>query len=122
MTNYYARTVNPIVEAVVEEMNRKFLTKTARTQRQAIRYYRDPFKLLSPSKMAEAADKLARNEIVTSNEVRGSLGLVPSDDPNADKLRNSNMPQPSDGTQPQTPPQLPTQLDDQKEPVIPDGR
>ena len=122
MTNYYARTINPIVEAVVEEMNRKFLTKTARTQRQAIRYYRDPFKLLSPSKMAEAADKLARNEIVTSNEVRGSLGLVPSDDPNADKLRNSNMPQPSDGTQPQTTPQLPTQLDDRKEPVIPDGR
>ena len=95
MANYYARTINPLVEAVVEEMHRKFLTKTARSQRQAIRYYRDPFKGLSPTAMAEIADKMSRNEIVSSNEIRQGIGLKPSKDAKADELRNSNMPQPS---------------------------
>lgn len=91
MINYYNRTVEPIVAAVVDEMKRKFLTKTARTQGQDIVFYRDPFKLVPASQMAELADKFTRNEILTSNEVRQIIGYRPSDDPNADELRNKNL-------------------------------
>lgn len=91
MNNYFTRTIEPILSAIVEEMRRKFLTKTARTQRQTVMFFRDPFKLVSVSAIPELADKLTRNEIMTSNEVRQIMGLKPSDDPNADELRNKNL-------------------------------
>jgi hypothetical protein len=96
MVNYYNRTIEPIATAILEAMRRSFLTKTARSQRQWILAFRDPFKQVPISELAEIADKLARNEIVSSNEVRQGIGLAPSRDPNADKLRNSNMPQQAD--------------------------
>jgi hypothetical protein len=92
MLNYYNRTVNPIMGAITEAMKRTFLTKTARSQRQSIDYFRDPFKLVPISQVAEISDKLARNEIMTSNEIRQILGFKPSSDPKADQLINSNMP------------------------------
>ena len=92
MLNYINRTIAPILEAIAQEFKRKFLSKTARTQGQTIMYFRDPFKLVPMSELAELADKLTRNEIVTSNEFRGFIGLRPSSDPKADELRNSNMP------------------------------
>lgn len=91
MLNYYNRTIEPIVSAIVDEMKRKFLTKTARSQRQSIMYFRDPFKLVPVEKLAEIADKMTRNEIMTKNEFRPILGLKPSDDPKADMLINSNI-------------------------------
>lgn len=91
MNNYYNRTIEPILSAIVEEMRRKFLTKTARSQRQTILYFRDPFKLVPVSEIPEFADKLTRNEVMTSNEVRQIIGLKPSDDPKADELRNKNI-------------------------------
>lgn len=91
MLNYYNRTVEPIVSAIVDEMKRKFLTKTARTQGQSIMFFRDPFKLIPVSQIAEIADKLTRNEIMSSNEVRQKIGMKPSDDPKADELRNKNI-------------------------------
>ena len=91
MLNYYSRTIEPMVAAVADEMKRKFLTKTARTQGQSVRYYRDPFKLVPVSDLAEIADKLTRNEILTSNEMRQIIGMKPSDDPKADMLINSNI-------------------------------
>lgn len=97
MLNYHDRTINPILDAIIEEMTRKFLTKTARTQGQAVRYYRDPFKFVPISQMAEIADKFARNEITSSNEIRQAIGMRPSKDPKADELRNSNMPLPPAG-------------------------
>ena len=93
MLNYYNRTIEPIVSAVVDEMKRKFLTKTARSQRQSIMYFRDPFGLVPVSNLAEIADKFTRNEIMTSNEIRQVIGMKPADDPKADQLVNSNMPQ-----------------------------
>lgn len=93
MLNYINRTLVPILDAFRNEFRRKFLTKTARTQKQDILYFRDPFKLVPMSDLAEMADKFTRNEIVTSNEFRGFIGLRPSADPRADELRNSNMPQ-----------------------------
>lgn len=95
MKNYHNRTTEPIIAAIVEEMRRKFLTKTARSQGQSIMAFRDPFKMVPISDIAEIADKLTRNEIVTGNEVRGFMGLRPSTDPKADQLVNSNMPQPN---------------------------
>lgn len=92
MLNYWNRTIEPIVDAIVEEMRRKFLTKTARTQKQSIEYFRDPFKLIPIGNIAEIADKFARNEILSSNEVRQIVGFKPSGDPKADQLINSNMP------------------------------
>lgn len=92
MLNYYNRTINPIVEAIVEAMTRTFLTKTARSQGQSIMYFRDAFKLLPISSVAEVADKFTRNEIATGNEIRGWIGIAPHSDPKADDLRNSNMP------------------------------
>ena len=91
MTNYYSRTVEPIISAVVDEMKRKFLTKTARSQKQTILFFRDPFKLVPVDKLADIADKFTRNEILSSNEIRGIVGRKPSDDPRADMLINSNL-------------------------------
>jgi hypothetical protein len=93
MLNYNNRAIDPVLTSIVEAMTRTFLTKTARTQGQSILYFRDPFKLLPLSSIAEIADKLTRNEVVSSNEIRQFLGLRPSKDPKADQLRNSNMPQ-----------------------------
>ena len=96
MLNYYSRTIEPIISAIVDEMKRKFLTKTARTQLQSIAFFRDPFKLVSVNNIAEIADKFTRNEIMTSNEIRQIIGMRPSKDPKADKLINSNISQPKD--------------------------
>lgn len=93
MLNYYNRTVEPFVSAIVDEMKRKFLTKTARTQGKSIKTFRDPFKLVPVNDIAEIADKFTRNEIMTSNEIRQVVGMKPSDDPRADELRNSNISQ-----------------------------
>lgn len=92
MLNYYNRTVEPVLRAICEAMNRTFVTKTARSQGQAIDFARDPFKLVPISQLAEIADKFTRNEILSANEVRGIIGFMPSEDPKADKLINSNMP------------------------------
>ena len=93
MLNYYNRTIEPIVAAIVDEMKRKFLTKTARAQKQSIMFFRDPFKLVPVDNIAEIADKFTRNEIMTSNEIRQIIGMKPSEDPKADELRNSNISQ-----------------------------
>lgn len=97
MLNYYNRTVEPILSAITDEMKRKFLTKTARTQGQSIEYFRDPFRLVPVEQLAEIADKFTRNEIMTANEIRSIVGIKPSDDPKADQLVNSNIRQPGDG-------------------------
>lgn len=94
MLNYYNRTVEPILAAICDEMKRKFISKTARTQGQSVIFMRDPFKLLPLDNLAEIADKFTRNEILTANEIRQGIGMQPSTDPKADKLQNSNMPQP----------------------------
>ena len=91
MLNYYNRTIEPIVSAVVDEMKRKFLTKTARTQGQSIASFRDPFKLVPVKELAEISDKMTRNEIMSSNEIRQVIGMKPSKDPSADQLRNKNL-------------------------------
>lgn len=96
MLNYNNRTIEPIISAIVDEMKRKFLTKTARTQLQSISFFRDPFKLVPINNIAEIADKFTRNEIMTSNEIRQVIGMKPSDDPKADELRNKNLSQPAD--------------------------
>lgn len=93
MSNYYDRTIEPIVSAIVDEMKRKFLSKTARSRCQSIMYFRDPFKLTPILDLAEMVDKFTRNEIMTSNEFRQVIGMKPSNDPNADKLRNKNLKQ-----------------------------
>lgn len=97
MLNYYSRTIEPIVSAIVDEMKRKFLTKTARSQKQDIMYFRDPFKLVPVDSIAEIADKFTRNEVMTSNEIRQVIGMRPSSDPKADELVNSNISQPNSG-------------------------
>lgn len=91
MLNYYNRTVEPILAAITDEIKRKFLTKTARSQRQTIMYFRDPFKLTPVVDLAEIADKFTRNEIMTSNEIRQIVGMKPAKDPSADELRNKNL-------------------------------
>lgn len=91
MLNYYNRTIEPILSAIADEMKRKFLTPTARSQKQTIAYFRDPFKLVPVNDIAEIADKFTRNEIMTSNEIRQVIGMKPSSDPNADVLRNKNL-------------------------------
>jgi hypothetical protein len=98
MLNYNNRTIEPIVSAIVDELKRKFLTKTARSQGQSILFFRDPFKLVPVNDIAEIADKFTRNEILTSNEIRQIIGMKPSDDPKADQLVNSNISQ-SEGNQ-----------------------
>ena len=97
MLNYNSRTIEPIVSAIVDEMKRKFLTKTARTQHQSIMFFKDPFKLVPVNNIAEIADKFTRNEILTSNEIRQIIGMIPSDDPKADELINSNIAHPQNG-------------------------
>ena len=99
MLNYNNRTIEPIISAIVDEMKRKFLTKTARSQRQSISFFKDPFKLVPVNEIAEIADKFTRNEIMTSNEIRQVVGMKPSDDPRADELRNKNLSEPSDSDQ-----------------------
>lgn len=96
MLNYHTRTIEPIVSAIVQAMHRRFLSKTARSQRQAIMFYRDPFKLVPVEKFAEIADKFTRNEIATGNEIRTSIGWKPSKDPRADELRNKNLSAPKE--------------------------
>lgn len=91
MLNYHNRTIEPILSSIVDEMRRKFLTKTARTQGQSIVFFRDPFKLVPVNQMADIADKFTRNEILSSNEVRQIIGYKPVDDPKADELRNKNL-------------------------------
>lgn len=91
MLNYYNRTIEPILSAITDEVKRKFLTKTARTQHQSIEFYRDPFRLVPVGELASIADTFTRNEIMSSNEFRQILGMKPSDDPRADELRNSNL-------------------------------
>jgi hypothetical protein len=91
MLNYHNRTIEPLLAAITGEGIRKFLTATARSQRQSIMFYKDPFKLVPVSQLAEIADKFTRNEIVTSNEIRSVIGFKPSDDPKADELRNKNL-------------------------------
>ena len=96
MLNYYNRTIEPIVSAIVDELKRKFLTKTARSQKQSIMFFRDAFKLVPVQELAEIADKFTRNEIMTSNEFRQTIGMKPSKDPAADELRNKNLSAPSE--------------------------
>lgn len=99
MLNYYSRTIEPIMSAITDEIYRKFLTKTARSQRQSIQFFRDPFKLVPINSIAEIADKFTRNEILTSNEIRQIIGRKPSDDPKADELVNSNIAQPEESSE-----------------------
>ena len=96
MLNYHNRTIGPIVSVFVQEMRRKFLSKTARTRKQSIEAFRDPFKLVPINVMAEVADKFTRNEIMSSNEIRQGIGAKPSSDPKADELRNSNISRPAE--------------------------
>ena len=96
MLNYYSRTIEPILSAIVDEMKRKFLTKTARSQKQTIMFFRDPFKLVPVSEIANIADTFTRNEIASSNEIRQVIGMKPSKDPKADELRNKNLSTPSE--------------------------
>lgn len=91
MLNYNSRTIDPVTNAIVDEFKRKFLTKTARSQRQSIMSFKDAFRFIPVAKMAEAADKFTRNEIMSSNEVRSAIGMKPSKDPSADELRNKNL-------------------------------
>ena len=95
MLNYYNRSIAPFVDAIVDELKRKFLSKTARTRKQSIQAFRDPFKLVPVNELAEIADKFTRNEILSSNEIRQIIGRKPSKDPKADQLRNSNISQPN---------------------------
>lgn len=114
LLNYHSRTIEPIVSAIVDEMKRKFLTKTARSQNQTITFFRDPFKLVPVNQIADIADKFTRNEIMTSNEMRQVIGMKPSGDPKADQLRNSNLNHP-DEQQDET--QVPTTDDKTSQPI-----
>ena len=100
MLNYQTRTIEPILSAIADELERKFISKTARTQLQAVMFFRDPFRLVPVNDMAEIVDKFTRNEILSSNEVRAILGYKPSDDPRADELRNKNLNDPNAGMMP----------------------
>ena len=100
MLNYYSRTIEPIISAIVDEMKRKFLTKTARSQKKSIMFFRDPFKLVPVNDIAEIADKFTRNEILSSNEIRQIVGIKPSKDPKADELRNKNLSESKENNQP----------------------
>lgn len=104
MKNYYNNTIDPILTAISEEMIRKFITKTGRTQGQSIKYFRDPFKLVPVSQLADIADKFTRNEIASSNELRAEIGWKPSKDPKADELRNKNLNESKQGDNPATVP------------------
>ena len=110
MQNYYTRTIEPILSAIVDEMKRKFLTKTARSQKQSILFFRDPFKLVPVGEIAEISDKMTRNEIMTSNEIRQKIGMKPSTDPKADELRNSNLSAPAENTKTSQPTTTPKEV------------
>lgn len=116
MLNYFNRTIQPVVQAVAESMQIAFLGARLRNSNQRIKYFRDPFKFVPVANIAEIADKFTRNEIVSSNEIRGFIGLMPSKDPKADKLINSNMPQQSE------PPQTPALSPAQPQAALPVGR
>lgn len=109
MLNYYSRIVEPILGSIVDGIICKFLTKTARTQGQTVLYFRDPFKLVPVDAIADIADKFTRNEILTSNEIRGKIGMKPSDDPKADELRNSNLNHPDEKETTSTDPPVKTE-------------
>jgi hypothetical protein len=98
MLNYWNRTIEPVLTAIVESMRRSFLTKTARTQQQSVLFFRDPFRLIPIGDIAEIADKFTRNEILSANEIRSVVGFKPSKDPKANQLVNSNMPQLAQGS------------------------
>jgi len=104
MLNYYNRTIEPILSAIIDELKRKFLTKTARSQGQTVSFFREPFKLVPISNIAEIADKFTRNEILSSNEVRQIIGIKPSKNPKADELSNKNIPAPVPSGGPNPPP------------------
>lgn len=108
MLNYHNRTVIPIIMAIIDEFKRKFLTMTARTQRQSIMYFKDAFAFVPSAQLAEIADKFTRNEILSSNEVRALIGYKPSDNPKADELANKNIPQPDTAGGAPTQPGVPT--------------
>ena len=114
MLNYYNRTVEPILAAITDEIKRKFLTKTARSQRQTIMYFRDPFKLTPVLDLAEIADKFTRNEIMTSNEIRQIVGMKPADDPSADELRNKNLNQSNEAIDNKKAAQSPEEIQNEK--------
>lgn len=99
MLNYYNRTIEPIISVIADEIKRKFLSKTARSQSQSILFFRDPFKLVPINDIAEIADKFTRNEIMSKNEIRQIVGMKPSDDPKADQLINSNISHPDEGSE-----------------------
>lgn len=122
MLNYQQRTLKPIVTELVEEMQRKFLTKTGRSQGQRLMYFRDAFALVPMEQIAELTDKLTRNEVLTSNEMRGILGFKPVKDSKADTLRNSNMPQSELGEAPQTTVKAASQRLDQERLALPAGK
>lgn len=115
MTNYYSRIIVPIMTAITEAMEYKFLTKTARSQKQAIKFYRDPFKLVPVTKLADIADKFTRNEIMSSNEMRQVISMMPVSDPQADELRNKNINASPDQTFASTNEEMP--LDENGNPV-----
>lgn len=115
MLNYINRTIEPIISAIVDEMKRKFLSKTARTQFQTIAFFRDPFRLVPVNNIAEIADKFTRNEIMTSNEIRQIVGLRPSSDPKADQLINSNLNHPEEEAKTETSTDQPTSDKDKGE-------
>lgn len=100
LLNYYSRTVEPVLAAIADEFKRKFLSKTARTRRHSIWFFRDPFKLVPVNKVADIADKFTRNEILSSNEVRAIVGYKPVNDPQANELRNKNLNQSKDAPEP----------------------
>ena len=115
MLNYYNRTVEPILAAITDEIKRKFLTKTARSQKQTIMYFRDPFKLTPVLDLAEIADKFTRNEIMTSNEIRQIVGMKPADDPSADELRNKNLNQSNEAIDDKKAIQSPEEIQNEKD-------
>lgn len=115
MLNYNNRTIEPLASAIADEMTRKFITKTARTQGQSIMFFRDPFKLVPVEQIAEIADKFTRNEIVSSNEMRQAIGMKPSKDPKADELRNANISEPKTSVEPQEKPPIEESQDQEVE-------
>ena len=115
MLNYYNRTVEPILAAITDEIKRKFLTKTARAQKQTVMYFRDPFKLTPVVDLAEIADKFTRNEIMTSNEIRQIVGMKPADDPSADELRNKNLNQSNEAIDDKKALQSPEEIQNEKD-------
>ena len=115
MLNYYNRTVEPILAAITDEIKRKFLTKTARAQKQTVMYFRDPFKLTPVVDLAEIADKFTRNEIMTSNEIRQIVGMKPATDPSADELRNKNLNQSNEEVGNKKEPQSPEEIQNKKD-------